>query len=150
MGQAVAMRAAFLNKWIPGWKTGNPELDEELRQLIHWHVVYITGKDYPTLDLPDQDKIRRDRMTEEAKFHPGSVISQPIEMPVNGPVGCRRGSRPFQGQTLPPCEGKLLTSAATISKMILENRPPSVACPKCRLVHGFLLQNNKVLYGALL
>ncbi|MGI0149753.1 MAG: hypothetical protein ACREDF_09525 [Thermoplasmata archaeon] len=66
----------------------------------------------------------------------------------DSPILCRRGtgSRTMcQGQKIPTCDGNL--AVAPDSSMAF---PITVYCPKCVLAHMFFVQNEELLYGALL
>lgn len=45
MGNSVAARSGFIDRWLAG-RTAEEKAtaDEELRLLIHWHIVYLTGR----------------------------------------------------------------------------------------------------------
>lgn len=45
MGNCVAARSGFIERWLAGRSAEERvRADEELRLLIHWHVLYLTGR----------------------------------------------------------------------------------------------------------
>lgn len=70
---------------------------------------------------------------------PQHVVCEPVPMPKAGAIPCRRGqgSRTFQGEKPPTCDG--LVKPKTVGNQ------PMLACEKCGLTHAMIL-----CYGAVL
>lgn len=75
----------------------------------------------------------------------GMVICEPIPIPKTGVLTCRRGqgSRTFQGQKPPTCEGLVKPRNGDWKSVIL-------ACEKCRLTHATVNKDGVMHYGAVL
>ena len=75
---------------------------------------------------------------------PDRVICEPVPFPTSGILTCRRGqgSRTFQGQKPPTCDGLVKPKAVGHLKML--------ACEKCGLIHSTVDKDGMLHYGAVL
>lgn len=75
----------------------------------------------------------------------GIVICEPVPIPKHGTLTCRRGqgTRTFQGQKPPPCDGLVKPKGGDWKSGML-------ACEKCLLIHATVNKDGVMHYGAIL
>lgn len=74
----------------------------------------------------------------------GMVICEPVPVPSQSPLTCRRGrgARTFQGQKAPFCDGTVTPKSIGSGKIL--------ACDKCKLIHATVLKDGVLCYGSVL
>ena len=76
---------------------------------------------------------------------PPQVVCEPVPIPKDGTLKCRRGqgSRTFQGQKPPTCDGFVKPAGGNWQGVMF-------ACEKCRLLHTTVNKDGVMHYGAVL
>jgi hypothetical protein len=71
-------------------------------------------------------------------------------VPASIPLGCRRGVRIIRQNPGAACDGVLAVDLHSIRLMLERGEAPTARCPKCGLIHGFLVMEGVLMYGAIL
>ena len=79
------------------------------------------------------------------------VIHDPVPVPEDASINCRRPTREVQGKKPPPCAGNLGRYRDMV-KALPPGKLTIGACPECGLTHGFTRKadTNELMYGAVI